>query len=164
MTRKIDEKLARSFVNRMPRMAGNTAVIVTMQSWRAEVAVGYVPTVVEMVLHGNKIASWCPEYGSFYTTLAGFCTVTTKARLNALINEMVDIIPPICNWYCQKKGRVYWGITQRIEDLRSLQWHARPPVGKAHPGFDPFFPEQLEGPALKPSYKPSYEKNMEVLL
>lgn len=166
MAKKIDEEMARSFVNQAHHMAGNTAIIVTMRAGMPETAYGYVPTVVEMVLHGNRIASWCPELGSFYTTLAGYNTATTKARLNALIYEMGRVVNiPIRNWYSQKKGQVYWG-TEPVEDLYSLQWHALPPVGKTHPGCTPYVPEKLRDtpPVLTPPYKPSYEKNMEVLL
>lgn len=46
---------------------------------------------VDMSLHGNTIARWCAESDgtvNFMTTLAGYGTPTTRARLNGLIETM----------------------------------------------------------------------------
>lgn len=163
MAKKIDEKMARSFVNRTVHMASNTAVIVTMHAGLPPLAHGYAPTVIEMILHGNKIASWCPELGSFYTTLAGYNTVTTRARLNTLIYAMTNHHNGALMTYYQKKGEVYWG-NQLVTDLMSLQWHTVPPYGKTHP-LESMGPETGIYGASSPAREPlTYDNNLEMLL
>lgn len=158
MAKKIDIEMAQLFVAQRRFAASNTTIVVNEKS-----TPGYVPTVINMVLYGTKIASWCPELASFWTSLAGFNTATTRSRLNALIYAMFQkgvILNP--NIYANKKGQAYWGL-RPVTDLKSLQWHALPPANRTHPGCAPYQPD-VSVPVPEPLYQLSYEKNMEVLI
>lgn len=82
--RKESEKIALAFYERTPATAKRTATD------------GY-----RVTLHGNKIA-WCNADGSLSLTLAGWPTVTTRERLNAIC-EVFGYGRP----FHQKRGQQY---------------------------------------------------------
>lgn len=75
MTRKIDRKAARAFLDRRPFRKGNTEVQVKDDT-------------VIMYLHGNPVAR---DRGSFvHMRWCGWVTVTTAARLNGIADEIQE--------------------------------------------------------------------------
>ena len=72
---------------------------------------------MRVFLHGNNIASYYD--GNLYVNHCGWQTVTTKSRLNSLINFVVD---PTKNGIYQKNYK--WFITRDGVDYQMLQgWH-----------------------------------------
>lgn len=70
--KKIDTQAAAAFVANIPFSGGNT--IVTVEN----------DTVI-MRLHGHIIASMCRKDNTLALTLAGYNTMTTRARLNGIL-------------------------------------------------------------------------------
>lgn len=129
MRNNISKILAEAFVNCTSAVASNSIVKLTHRGKD-------IPITVDMEIKDNKVASWCPEYGSFWTSVCGCNTLLIRSRLSILIWEMLvnEKIP----WksgrtYVQRKGFLYIG-KEFITDLEAKQWHVYPPVGKAHPG------------------------------
>ena len=75
--RKIAQDAARAFCNHRKFSRANTQV-------RTSTTIGDQP-MTELLLHGNVIAR--RRNGQLFVTLAGWPTITTKSRLNALIEE-----------------------------------------------------------------------------
>lgn len=77
--RKIDREMKTCFWAGCEMHGKNTAV-----EWHRSAERSYMV----VLLHGNKIAERCSAvHGSFRISLAGWNTKTTKARLNALLEE-----------------------------------------------------------------------------
>jgi hypothetical protein len=72
---------------------------------RANTASGLVGGRLVLTYHGNAIAWWMPD-GSLKMTLAGWSTVTTRARLNLLCREL-----GYGKCFAQKNGVQYFGTT-----------------------------------------------------
>ena len=65
---------------------------------------------VEVFLHDNPIA-FLNQYGKLFITDAGWQTVTTKSRLNAIINYFCDgtktgVIQSDYEWYLYQAGHI----------------------------------------------------------
>ncbi len=70
--KKIDRQAAAAFVANMPFSGGNTIVAVENDT-------------VIMRLHGHIIAKMCRKDNTLALTLAGYNTLTTRARLNGIL-------------------------------------------------------------------------------
>ena len=73
--RKIEQSMNTAIRNRINWSGGNTAVIVDSEN----------ADLVEVFLHGNRIAQICSEFVAIFD--GGWQSNTTKSRLNALCNE-----------------------------------------------------------------------------
>ena len=73
--RKIDTIAATAFVGNRTFNGGNTTVTVENDT-------------VTMRLHGHVIARMCRKYNTLALTLAGYNTLTTRARLNGLLHTL----------------------------------------------------------------------------
>ena len=73
--RKIEQSMNTAIRNRINWSGGNTAVIVDSKN----------ADLVEVFLHGNRIAQVCSEFVAIFD--GGWQSNTTKSRLNALCNE-----------------------------------------------------------------------------
>ena len=73
--KKIDRQAAAAFVANMPFSGGNT--IVTVEN-----------DTVTMRLHGHIIASMRRKDNTLALTLAGYNTMTTRARLNGILDTL----------------------------------------------------------------------------
>ena len=73
--RKIEQSMNTAIRNRINWSGGNTAVIVDSKN----------ADLVEVFLHGNRIAHVCSEFVAIFD--GGWQSNTTKSRLNALCNE-----------------------------------------------------------------------------
>ena len=74
---------------------------------------------VEVFLHDNPIAC-LNKYGKLYITDAGWQTVTTKSRLNAIINYFCDgtktgVMQSDFEWYLYEAGRIRY--------MNSMRWY-----------------------------------------
>lgn len=106
--RKITQDTARAMLLFKKKTIGNTSVIVQ-------------PTGhATMLLHGNPIASYKPRDGELYIEDCGWRTVTTKERLNGVL-EVFGIDAYISqskgNWYIiTRSGQRYpWGGRLKVE-------------------------------------------------
>ena len=73
--RKIEQSMNTAIRNRINWSGGNTAVIVDSEN----------ADLVEVFLHGNRIAQICSEFVAIFD--GGWQSNTTKSRLNALLQE-----------------------------------------------------------------------------
>ena len=79
--RKIEEAMVQALRERRDFTRDNTSVY-----W----GIDYMTDEAEarVYLHGNYIASYYPDMGDLYLPDAGWQTVTTKSRLNALLQGL----------------------------------------------------------------------------
>ena len=91
--KKIDTQAAAAFKDGKPFSGGNT--IITVEN-----------DTVTMRLHGHIIASMCRKDDTLALTLAGYNTMTTRARLNGILYALY--MGDSCG-YCQKDfAAVFW--------------------------------------------------------
>ena len=75
--RKVEQQMLRLMERRVTGNAGSNTTVFTDNG------------VTRVYLHGNKIAE-LDDQGRVYVSDAGWQTVTTKSRLNAIINYFLD--------------------------------------------------------------------------
>ena len=80
--KKIDRQAAAAFVANRPFSGGNTIVAVENDT-------------VTMRLHGHIIARMCRKDNTLALTLAGYNTMTTRARLNGLLYTLPTAAYPV---------------------------------------------------------------------
>ncbi len=101
--RKVTEETVTAFLARKPKSIGNTC-----------------STGDELRLHGNTIAYWESDT-CLILTMAGWGTVTTRERLNGVLELAQGIcydIPVVR--FCQRKGdQVVWTMQESYEFDRS---------------------------------------------
>lgn len=100
MTRKISTQAAKAFIHNQSLNAGNTAVISDDKC-----------TLLK--LHGNIIARKDRTTAGLQMTLAGWPTLTTRERLNTLLNEYGA---PHFGFF-QKAGKQYWQTPIEIKEI-----------------------------------------------
>ncbi len=76
--RKIEQQLVNALRNGQTFKSGNTQVKAISDPGE--------PVNLGVHLHGHYIASWCPETETLTIRDAGWQSVTTKSRLNALLS------------------------------------------------------------------------------
>ena len=84
--------------NRINWSGGNTAVIVDSKN----------ADLVEVFLHGNRIAQVCSEFVAIFD--GGWQSNTTKSRLNALLSEFrpwAGVFQKDWTWYISGHGKVF---------------------------------------------------------
>ncbi len=79
--RKIERQMIAAIRAKKAWKSGNTEVVV--------IPLGDLP-LIEVRLHGNKIAEFLLRHDTLNMTLAGWPTVTTRSRLNALVREFTS--------------------------------------------------------------------------
>lgn len=97
---KVSTNAARSFVHRTPRRENNT--VVTVQN-----------NFSKMFLHGNQIA-WHERDGSTALSMCGWGTLTTRARLNAILEAMQSA------WRIVQRGGMQYAINLRAGDMQEV--------------------------------------------
>ena len=88
--RKVEMQMNTAIRNRVNWSGGNTTVMIDPEN--ADQATVY--------LHGNRIAQVCSEFVAIFD--GGWQTVTTKSRLNALLDEFrphVGVVQKNFNWF-----------------------------------------------------------------
>ena len=100
MSSKISNNAANAFIAGQPFSEGNTTVIVDTSGLGS----------VTMYLHGNAIAKRINEghYAETMISLAGWPTVTTRARLDAILSKLT--------------GAYYRGICQRNHEQTLIRF------------------------------------------
>lgn len=101
---KVSTNAARSFIHRTPRRENNT--VVTVQN-----------NFSKMFLHGNQIA-WHERDGSTALSMCGWGTLTTRARLNAILEAMQSA------WRVFQKRGVQYATNLRTGDVQELSTSA----------------------------------------
>ena len=81
---------------------------------------------VEVFLHDNPIA-FLNQYGKLFISDAGWQTVTTKSRLNAIINYFCDgtktgVIQSDYEWYLYEAGRIRYMNSSRWYEVSRKQY------------------------------------------
>tara|TARA_B100000945_G_C20337848_1_gene575861 strand:- start:80 stop:406 length:327 start_codon:yes stop_codon:yes gene_type:complete len=105
--RKIEREMIQAIIERRDWKKANTEVITS-------------PAYARVYLHDNCIAeySYCKDF-QLFVNHCGWETVTTKSRLNSLINFVAD---PTKNGIYQKNYK--WFITRNGVDYQMPQgWH-----------------------------------------
>lgn len=97
---KVSTNAARSFIHRTPRRENNT--VVTVQN-----------NFSKMFLHGNQIA-WHERDGSTALSMCGWGTLTTRARLNAILEAMQSA------WRIVQRKGVQYVTNLRTGDAREV--------------------------------------------
>lgn len=97
---KVSTNAARSFIHRTPRRENNTVVTVQNNSSK-------------MFLHGNQIA-WHAEGGRIGLSMCGRGTLTTRARLNAILEAMQSA------WRVFQKHGVQYATNLRTGDMQEV--------------------------------------------
>ena len=100
--RKIEQSMNTAIRNRINWSGGNTAVIVDSKN----------ADLVEVFLHGNRIAQVCSEFVAIFD--GGWQSVTTKSRLNALCQEFrpqAGVFQKDWTWYIRHGNSVFPFIT-----------------------------------------------------
>lgn len=97
---KVSTNAARSFIHRMPRRENNTVVTVSN---------GFS----HMFLHGNQIA-WHAEGGRTGLSMCGWGTLTTRARLNAILEVMQSA------WRIIQRGGMQYATNLRTGDVQEV--------------------------------------------
>lgn len=97
---KVSTNAARSFIHRTPRRENNT--VVTVQN-----------NFSKMFLHGNQIA-WHAEGGRIGLSMCGWGTLTTRARLNAILEAMQSA------WRIVQRKGVQYVTNLRTGDMREV--------------------------------------------
>ena len=83
--------------------------------------------IIQVKLHGNVIATFYPATDTFTVSDAGWQTVTTKSRINAILSVFNPaagrVFAKSFDWYL---GDSAWGgeVTLRV-DFRFDSWQAR---------------------------------------
>tara|TARA_Y100001938_G_scaffold4383_2_gene5496 strand:+ start:928 stop:1317 length:390 start_codon:yes stop_codon:yes gene_type:complete len=108
--RKIEREMVQAIKDRRNWKSSNTEVLMDVDNSFASV-----------YLHGNHIAEYQYNTEELVITNAGWRTVTTKSRLNALINEFLDgtkngVYQKNHRWYVIDHGRCY--------DFNSDAWYS----------------------------------------
>lgn len=94
--RKIEAAMVQAVNDGRDWHSGNTSVDVTDHG-------------IVVRLHGNKIAQLDPEHHCLWITDAGWQTVTTKSRLNALLKGVTQrgyIFQKDFIWYLERGGDI----------------------------------------------------------
>lgn len=81
---------------------------------------------VEVYLHDNQIA-FLNKYGKLFITDAGWQTVTTKSRLNAIINHFCDgtktgVMQSDYEWYLYQAGHICYMNSSRWYEVSRKQY------------------------------------------
>lgn len=97
---KVSTNAARSFIHRTPRRENNTVVTV-------------LNGFSHMFLHGNQIA-WHTEDGRTGLSMCGWGTLTTRSRLNAILEAMQSA------WRIVQRGGLQYAANLRTGDVREL--------------------------------------------
>ena len=114
--RKIDREAASAFLAGRPYSNSNTTV--TVEAAATEFKYPGI-TIVRMYLHGNLIAWRTVGTDRITMTLAGWPTVTTRARLNALLDMTQNVR------IFQHKHVQYWGGSE-LGDTDTIRVAYRP--------------------------------------
>ena len=96
--RKVEAQMLRLMERRATGNAGSNTTVFTDND------------ITRVYLHGNKIAE-LDEQGRVWVSDAGWQTVTTKSRLNAIINYFLDgtktgIMQSNYDWYLYDQGQI----------------------------------------------------------
>lgn len=97
---KVSTNAARSFIHRTPRRENNT--VVTVQN-----------NFSKMFLHGHQIA-WHERDGSTALSMCGWGTLTTRARLNAILEAMQSA------WRIVQRSGLQYATNLRTGDMREV--------------------------------------------
>ena len=97
---KVSTNAARSFIHRTPRRENNT--VVTVQN-----------NFSKMFLHGNQIA-WHAEGGRIGLSMCRWGTLTTRARLNAILEAMQSA------WRIAQRAGAQCAVNLRTGDTREV--------------------------------------------
>ena len=96
--RKIEMQMNTAIRNRINWSGGNTAVIVDSEN----------ADLVEVFLHGNRIAQICSEFVAIFD--GGWQSNTTKSRLNALCQEFrpqASVFQKDWTWFIRHGNSVF---------------------------------------------------------
>ena len=110
--RKIEREMIQAIIDRRSFNKANTSV--SLYKSATQMGCGLdtgSASEMRVHLHGNHIASYT-EDGQLFVNHQGWKTVTTKSRLNSLINFAVDptrngIHQKNFEWYIRRDGVVY---------------------------------------------------------
>lgn len=106
--RKVEQVTVACLISGEPCKVGNSSV----EPYYGEPsATSRRPVAWDYKLHGHLIARYWPATGKLYISDAGWRTVTTKSRLNAILSKLAP----------------GWGIVQH-----DFTWHQECPDGHAH--------------------------------
>lgn len=110
--KQIDRDAARAFWSGTRFRRSNTVVTVHKN-------------VVSLYLHGNLIAERRTDRDWVMVTLAGWNTVTTRARLNAVLSRLRGYIS-------QRQWVPYISVNGHTQEMESYKWYQVLPEGLAY--------------------------------